>query len=508
MVSGDRAAARRVRFAPSPTGSLHLGNARTALFNWLVARQTGGRFVLRIEDTDVAREQAGSERAILEDLRWLGLDWDEGPEVGGDVGPYRQSERTRHYAAAAEALLAREAAFRCFCSEEALAQERAARLSAGRAPHYSGRCAALDPEESARRAAAGEAFAVRFAVERAAGGDADVAFVDLLRGEVRFSVAELGDTVILRSDGRPTYNFAVVVDDAAMRIDLVIRGDDHLSNTPRQVLLHRALGQSLPEFAHLPLVRGPDGSRLSKRHGAASVAEYRHAGYPADGLVNYLALLGWAPRGDRTLVERAELVREFELERINLSAAAFDPAKLDWISTQYVQRTEAAELARAVHRHLVEAGTLPDEPLPPGAATWLCELAELLRPYLSHVGQAPERAAPVFHGGGAPHDEAGREALERPAGRAVVERLAERAASSSIVDVEAWKAQVAHLREETGAKGRELFEPLRIAITGDSSGPLLDALVPLVERGARLFPGAIPTIAERGRRTLEWLGQR
>ncbi|HKQ60711.1 MAG TPA: glutamate--tRNA ligase, partial [Candidatus Polarisedimenticolaceae bacterium] len=382
----------RVRFAPSPTGSLHLGNARTALFNWVVARQTGGCFLLRIEDTDREREQEGSEAGILEDLRWLGLTWDEGPEVGGPFAPYRQSERLPRYAAEAERLRAAGRAYRCFCSEEQLERERAAQRASGAAPRYSGRCRRLDPQEAGAREAAGEPFALRFIVQPdGADPERRVDFQDRLHGRLEFLARELGDPVILRRDGRPTYNFAVVVDDAAMRIDLVLRGDDHLSNTPRQVELYRALGHALPEFAHLPMVRGSDGGRLSKRHGAASVAEYRRLGYPVAGLLNALALLGFAPRSEQNVFGVDELTADFELGRVNRAPATFDPAKLDWICAQHLQRLPAAELATGILERLVAAGLLPEE-RPAAAAAWGAAAAELLRAGLAHLDQVPERA--------------------------------------------------------------------------------------------------------------------
>ncbi len=283
----------RLRFAPSPTGHLHVGNARTALFNWLLARGSGGVFLLRIEDTDSERSTAQSEASILEDLRWLGLDWDEGPDVGGPCGPYRQSERQSLYRAHLEHLLERGLAYRCFCSPEQLDAERKAALAAGQPARYSGRCRSLQAAEIDRRLAAGERAAMRFAVP----DGRDVVFEDAVRGAVRFSTDVIGDPVIVRSDGTPAYNFAVVVDDALMKVTHVIRGEDHVSNTPRQILLYEALGYAPPTFAHLALVMGPDHSPLSKRHGATSVAEFRAKGYLPEALVNYLALVGWSPRG-------------------------------------------------------------------------------------------------------------------------------------------------------------------------------------------------------------------
>src|SRR5687767_8743162 len=271
----------RVRFAPSPTGQLHVGNARTALFNWLIAHGKDGTFILRIEDTDAERSTRESEAGILEDLRWLGLDWDEGPDVGGLHGPYRQSERLHLYASYANELLAGGHAYYCFCSPQKLEEDRKSMLDAGLPPRYAGTCRNLAPEEARKRVDGGEKAVVRFRVPQST----DVNFDDLVRGDVTFNTDVIGDPVLLRSDGRPAYNFAVVIDDALMEITHVIRGEDHISNTPRQLLLNQALGFSAPQFAHLALVMGPDHTPLSKRHGATSVAEFRARGYLPEALV-------------------------------------------------------------------------------------------------------------------------------------------------------------------------------------------------------------------------------
>jgi glutamyl-tRNA synthetase len=494
---------RRVRFAPSPTGSLHLGNARTALFNSLVARQSGGSLILRIEDTDVEREQPGSEAEILEDLRWLGVEWQEGPDIGGPCGPYRQSQRLELYRGYARRLLQAGLAYRCFCSEQTLREDAAARkLTTGQA-RYAGRCRTIRPEESARREQAGEPFALRFVthVDPAADPEQSVGFVDRLRGRIHFPVKELGDTVIVRRDGRPTYNFAVVVDDAEMDIDLVLRGDDHLSNTPRQVLLFEALGRRPPEFAHLPMVRGTDGRRLSKRHGAASLGEYRRKGYPSEGVVNALALLGWAPGPDRNLIDPNDLVREFDVDRVTSAPAAFDPAKLDWVCNQHLQRRAGRDVAGEIERRLVEAGML-DRPLDP---EWILDVAEMIRPGLSNFAEAPQRCRPLFAAGGEPLSEDGRSALAEEGVGAVVAALAEVARREPPRDVETWRRLKTHVAKSSGKKGKRLFRPMRVTITGEPSGPELDRLVPLIERGHRLCPDRIASVADRAERTLRWL---
>ncbi|HEY8534880.1 MAG TPA: glutamate--tRNA ligase, partial [Vicinamibacterales bacterium] len=310
----------RLRFAPSPTGQLHVGNARTALFNWLLARGHGGTFILRIEDTDRERSTPESEKSILDDLRWLGLDWDEGPDIGGPAGPYRQSERLALYHEHAKRLIESGAAYYCFCSPEQVEADRQAALAAGLPPRYSGRCRAIEPADARRRVDAGEPAVIRFRVPEAR----DVTFIDAVRGAVTVSTDTIGDPVLLRTDGHPAYNFAVVVDDALMRVTHVVRGEDHISNTPRQLLLYEAFGWTPPEFAHLSLVLGPDHAPLSKRHGATSVAEFRSRGYLPEALANYLALIGWSPGGGEELLPLDELARRFSLRTVSHSAGVFD----------------------------------------------------------------------------------------------------------------------------------------------------------------------------------------
>jgi glutamyl-tRNA synthetase len=342
----------RVRFAPSPTGQLHVGNARTALFNWLLARGAGGAFILRIEDTDAERSTRDSETAILRDLRWLGLDWDEGPDSGGGHGPYRQSERLHLYQSYAKELLSAESAYYCFCSTTQLDADRQEALAAGRPARYAGTCRRLSRDQAAARIATGEHPAIRFRVPE----ERDVVFTDAVRGDVRFQTDVIGDPVIVRADGSPAYNFAVVVDDALMEVTHVVRGEDHISNTPRQILLYEALGFTPPTFAHLSLVMGPDHSPLSKRHGATSVAEFRSKGYLPEALVNYLALIGWSPGGGDELLPIDELARRFSLEGVGHSAGVFDEEKLAWANRHYLKIADPARIAELSLPYFEEAG--------------------------------------------------------------------------------------------------------------------------------------------------------
>lgn len=331
----------RVRFAPSPTGKLHVGGARTAIYNWAFARAMGGTFVLRIEDTDPERSTAENVRVILNAMKWLHLDWDEGPEVGGDAGPYFQTQRFDTYAAALERLKARGAAYPCFCTKEELdaKRERAEKEEGGYAG-YDRTCRDIDPAEAARRIEAGEPHVWRLKVPLDHG---PIEFDDAVYGHMSFPADVMDDMIVVRTDGTPTYNFAVVCDDANMGITHVIRGDDHLSNTPRQILIYEALGYDVPTFAHLSMILGPDGKKLSKRHGAASVEDFAARGYLPDAMVNFLALLGWSLDGETTLIDRDTLTSAFTLDRITKKDAVFDEAKLEWMNGQYIQRMDAGE---------------------------------------------------------------------------------------------------------------------------------------------------------------------
>jgi glutamyl-tRNA synthetase len=469
----------RVRAAPAPSGSLHVGNVRTFLYNWLHARHTGGRFVLRIEDTDTSRFTEEAYHAVLEDLRWLELDWDEGPEVDGPHAPYRQSQRTEFHKYAAEKLLANGAAYRCYCTKEELDERRKQAMAEKRRPGYDGRCSRLSPEEIAAFEAEGRSSVVRVRVPN----EGESTYEDLVIGTVTTDFAQIDDFAILRSDGAPLYHLAVVVDDGMMRINHVIRGDDLLSNTPKQILLHEALGNPIPQFGHLPQVLGPDRKPLSKRHGSTSIADFREAGYLPDALVNFLALLGWGTADD-TIMNRQELIDRFEITDVHPSPAMFDTKKLDWMNGEYIRLLEDDELTRLVTPFYKKAGLVGEDPSPEEqekieAATPLIktrirrldEAAALVRGLFSEPEMDPEAVKKVFGGEHVP---------------ALFDRTIEALQSVEPWDKENVEASLRAVAEEMGLKPRTAFAPFYVAISGSTvSAPVFD-LMTLIGREACL----------------------
>lgn len=476
----------RLRFAPSPTGHLHVGNARTALFNWLAARHGGGTFILRIEDTDRERSTRESEEAIRADLEWMGLTWDEGVEVGGDYGPYRQSERLAIYTEYARQLLAAGKAYYCFCSPEMLEADRQAMLQQGLPPKYAGTCRGLSPDAASARIAAGERAVIRLRVP----AGREVTFNDVVRGAVTFHTEVIGDPVLVRSDGIPAYNYAVVIDDALMKVTHVVRGEDHISNTPRQVLLYEAFGWQPPTFAHLSLVMGPDHTPLSKRHGATSVAEFRQKGYLPEALVNYLALIGWSPGEGEEVLPLVELARRFDLSKVAHSAGVFDEDKLAWVNRHYLKTTEPRTLAGLAVPFLRDAriviGTLSD-----AGKEWLVATIPPIAMSIDRLAQLPERLHTVFAYDASEsfaRDEI-RSELTSDSGRRVATALADELQTTArLIDRDIFRAMANRVKEASGQKGKALFHPIRVVLTGEAEGPELDLLVPAIDRATTLSP--------------------
>lgn len=459
----------RVRFAPSPTGWLHVGGARTAFFNWLYARQHGGVFVLRIEDTDVARSTDSSERGVLEDMQWLGLDADEGPGVGGPYGPYRQSERLELYRQHADALVAGGQAYPCFCDDDSLESRRRSALAAGKPPHYDGRCRALAPAAAAARRAAGEPCSLRFTVP-----GSDWTVHDHVRGDVTFPADIVGDFVILRSSGLPTYNFACVVDDHLMRITHVLRAEEHLANTPRQLMLYAASGWTPPEFAHVALILNRDRTKMSKREGEAAVAvgDWRRAGFVPEALLGYLVLLGFHPGDDRELLTRDELLKAFTLERLGSSGSVFDPDKLRWVNAHWLHHASGEQLASWA----ADSGAEDAPFLPPAAAALpretLLTLLELVRGNLATLAELAGELAPFLDDAPAREPDADA-ALGEPRAAQVCESYAEALGGLAEWSADGVKSALKTTGAQLGVKGRELFQPVRAALTGRIHGPEL-----------------------------------
>ena len=488
----------RVRFAPSPTGYVHVGNARTALFNWLFARHHAGAFILRIEDTDVERSKEEYEHQLLEDLRWFGIDWDEGPDKGGAFGPYRQSERKEIYSQLATRLIDQGDAYFCFCTPEQLELERQEALKAGLQPRYSGRCRKRPREEAARKVAAGEPAAIRLKIVAST-----FSWNDLIHGPTCFSAEVIGDPILVRSDGNPSYNYAVVVDDHLMEITHVIRGDDHISNTPRQLAVYQALGWEPPQFAHLSTILGSDRTRLSKRHGATSIESFREMGILPEALRNYLALLGWSPADGKTeILSTQELVEQFSLEHITKSPAVFDTEKLHWLNRHYMKEWPPRRLAELAVPFLEEAGYLDTHP---GAEVlvWLERVLDAVLKSISTLQQLPGAAHIIFE------YDATKAAQEldlsaTPSARAVLNAFIPKVLAQSDLSYERFRAVTKEVQTETGEKGRDLFHPIRVALTGAVSGPELEKLIPIFEEGSKLpLRRHVKSVAERLREFAE-----
>jgi glutamyl-tRNA synthetase/nondiscriminating glutamyl-tRNA synthetase len=470
------------------------------MFNWLLASRHNGAFILRIEDTDAERSKPKYEKQLMNDLLWLGLDWNEGIDRGGPYGPYRQSERYGIYQRYAEQLLAEDKAFRCYCTEEELEKVRQQQLARNESARYSGKCRHLSAAELEARREAGTPSTLRLRVR-----PGTVGFADLVFGRMEIETVQISDPVLLRSDGSPTYNFSCAIDDFLMKISHVIRGDGHLSNTHRQILLYEALGAPVPQFAHLSTILGPDGQKLSKRHGATSVEEFRRQGYLAEALANYLALLGWSPPDEGgEILSRDEITRQFDLRRVLKSPAIFDNAKLDWMNRSYINKTSGESLVDRAKDFFAEAGLVPAR-LDPPVRAWLSEAIDLIKTHVDHLDELPREAAILygFETGPPAVDPDARELLRKPEGKAVAREFARLADERERLSPETYREIVAEVKANTHAKGRNLFHPIRAALTGHGSGPELERLIPLYEEGSRLaLPRKVLSCRERLRAIL------
>lgn len=462
------------RFAPSPTGFLHVGGARTAIYSWAWARRNGGRFLLRIEDTDRTRYRAEAMQDILESLRWLGLDWDEGPEVGGPHGPYVQSERTAIYREHAERLLAEGKAYRCFCTSERLEELR--RSQGADQAGYDRRCAAIPSAEAARRASSGEPYVLRFRMP----AEGSTTFEDAIRGFIEYPNAQQDDFVIMKTDGFPTYHLANVVDDRAMEVTHVMRGEEWIPSTPKHVRLYEAFGWPAPVFAHLPVILSPDGDKLSKRHGAVSVREYREQGYLPEALVNYLALLGWSPGDDREILSVGEIASLFDLARVNKRGAVFDTAKLQWMNGKYLETADAGRIAGLLAPHVagfgIDAARLEAWGCVPDPDAWLEGVTHLAKSRVRLVPECVEKVRFFFEDAIVMDPEAVAKHLTPSEGHSVEElrarlMIAREAIVAASWTIEGIEAELRSRLKAAGIKPPLVFQPLRVALTGRMESP-------------------------------------
>jgi glutamyl-tRNA synthetase len=485
----------RARFAPSPTGFLHVGNIRTALFNWLLAGRHNGAFILRVEDTDAERSELIYEKQLMDDMRWLGLHWNEGMEYGGDYGPYRQTDRYAIYQKFAQQLLDEDKAFRCYCPEDELEAVRQLQLAKHETPRYSGRCRKLSKHHIDILTEDKIPYTLRLRVR-----PGTVGFDDLVFGRMDIETSQISDPVILRSDGSPTYNFSCVIDDYLMKITHVIRGDGHLSNTHRQILIYEALGAPMPEFAHLSTILGPDGQKLSKRHGATSIEEFRRQGYLPEALANYLALLGWSPVTDgQEIMSLDEIKAQFDLSRVVKSPAIFDTAKLNWMNRTYINKTAGVNLAEIAKTYFIEAGLIPAD-VDAAINEWLGQAIDLVKTHVDHLDQLPGEMGIIYGFETDPPQIPSevRATLSTPEGRSVAGEFARLVQEKDVLTAEAYREMVGQVKTATKQKGKNLYHPIRVALTGRDSGPDLEKLIPVYETGSRFdLPRKVMSCKER-----------
>lgn len=480
----------KVRFAPSPTGPFHIGGARSALFNWLLARKEKGTFVLRIEDTDLSRSTRESEENIKASLQWLGMNWDEGIDVGGENGPYRQTERLDLYKEVTQRLLDEDKAYECFCTAEELDEVRQAQMERGETPKYNGHCCHLTEEEKEKYRAEGRKPTIRLRVPL----NKTYAFDDMVRGHVSFESNGVGDFVIVKSDGIPVYNFAVVMDDHMMKITHVIRAEEHLSNTPRQMAIYEALGWEIPTFGHISLILGKDYKKMSKRHGATSVDQYKQLGYLPEALVNFLALLGWAPEGEEEFFTQDELIQAFSMDRVAKNPAVFDIDKLNHINFHYMKNLSDEELFHLCLPHLKEVGLAPDS-LNQADFDRLTLFCTTFRDHISYGAQIKEYADIFDYNKirfdnnllNSTLDYELDEILKMDSTSIVLDSFSEELDKFSTITPESVKGAIKSVVKSTGFKGKLVFMPIRIVLTGTMHGPDLNNIITLLGKEECLY---------------------
>jgi len=463
----------RVRFAPSPTGMLHIGGARTALFNWLYARHYKGTFVLRIEDTDQVRSTKEAVNVILEGMKWLGLDWDEGPGKGGECSPYYQMQRLHLYQKYAEQLLKDKKAYYCYCTKEELAESREKQARENKSPKYDRHCLNLSQEDKKRYEAEGRKPVIRLKIPAK-----EIAFNDLLRGEVTFDGGLLSDFVIMKSDGIPTYNYAVVIDDALMKITDVMRGDDHISNTPKQIVIYEALGFDVPKFAHIPMIMGQDHAKLSKRHGATSVMEYKKMGYVPEALVNYIAHLGWSSGDEKEIFSKEELIKEFTLGKISKHAAVFSMEKLNWFNSEYLKKMSIDSLTKMLLPFLKEANYIEnEESLSPTKNEYIKEVLKLMQGRIKNFPQFIDYADYFFVDKINIEPQAFDSVLNKEGVPGILRALEEELSALKYWDEKSIENAVREVASSLQIKGGKIIHPTRVALSGKKVGPGLFELM-------------------------------
>ena len=461
----------RLRFPPSPTGKIHIGNMRTALFNWLWARKNNGDLILRIEDTDLERSSKEFEEIILKELEWLGIDIDEGVEIGGDYGPYHQSERLDIYKKYIDKLIEEGYAYKCYCTPEELEEMREKQKENGEMPRYDGRCRNLTEEEKKEYEKEGRSPVVRFKVP----ADEEIVVHDLIRGDVSFNTSVIGDFVIFKSDGMPTYNFAVVIDDALMEVSQVIRGEDHISNTPKQILLYNALGFDLPEFAHLPLILDENKAKLKKRGGDNTVyiGEFRNKGYLPEALFNFLALLGWSPKDEKEILNKKEMIKDFDIKDVNKSGAVFDIEKLNWMNGKYIREADLDRIVELSLPYLEDAGFIDEEV----DHNWLKKVIDVARTGVDFLAQIPEEAELFFSELEYEDKEKAKEEFSEEGVELVFNSLKEKLQNLEEVKIDNVANIFSEMKDELPVGARTIYHPVRLALTGMTSGPELTEVI-------------------------------